>query len=88
MRSRLFDGQNIKSISLEEYRQIVDETKEDLEEGGKIANETKYACEQLKQFTELFSIGPKTSYGMKATSIAIESAFKRNKIPNYITVST
>ena len=66
MRSRLFDGQDIKSISLEEYRQIVDETKEDLKEGEKIANETKYAYEQLKHFTELFSISPKTNYGMKA----------------------
>lgn len=88
MRSRLFDNQNTKSVSLEEYRQIVVETKKDLKEGEKITNETKYACEQLKHFTELFAIKPTSNYGMKATNIAIESAFRRNRIPSYITVST
>ena len=57
-------------------------------EGSNLASEINMGLEQLSHFAELFSINPKTNYAKKATKIAIESAFKRNKIPNHISVAT
>ena len=57
-------------------------------EGSSLASEINMGLEQLSHFVELFSINPKTHYAKKATKIAIESAFKRNKIPKHISVAT
>ena len=91
MRSGIFyqlDQADGKNISLEEYRDIILEIKEDIKQNRKIVSEVNYACEQLRHFTELFDLNPKTQYAKKATKIAIESAFKRNRIPSYISVVT
>lgn len=57
-------------------------------ESSSLVSEINMGLEQLSHFAELFSINPKTNYAKKATKIAIESAFKRNKIPNHISVAT
>ena len=91
MRSNLFDQINdpyAQAIALEEYNKSLMEIAQEIKEQKHSITQVHYACEELKTFSELLYTETESKYAKKATKIAIESAFRRNRIPSYITVST
>ena len=91
MRSNLFDEINdpyTQAIALEEYNKSLMEITQEIKEQKHSITQVHYACEELKTFSELLYTETESNYAKKATKIAIESAFRRNRIPTYITVST